>query len=300
LLTDEGRTPQTVNRYLAFLRRVLNKAVRDGKIATNPVSRLKMVREYAGKTRFLSLDEEDRLCEALGPKYAVWVRIALLTGMRQLEQFSVRWTDVDLTRGLITLPETKGGGVQYVRLNEEACLIFQTLHEKALKAQAIAEAEAIAQGTVRGSTRSEWVFPSQNPTTHVDPRNFYRRVYLPKVQALGLQGVTWHTLRHTFASRLAMSGATEGTIAALLRHSSTTLVKRYAHLSPSHLQQEIEKLSSFGKNTPPPKAQPDRPKEGPVPGKEPDRSRDTHPNDSGETGSFPTVSETVTYPSVTP
>ncbi|MBP8257540.1 MAG: phage integrase SAM-like domain-containing protein [Opitutaceae bacterium] len=66
LLTDEGRTPQTVNRYLAFLRRVLNKAVRDGKIATNPVSRLKMVREYAGKTRFLTPGEEHRLCDAWG------------------------------------------------------------------------------------------------------------------------------------------------------------------------------------------------------------------------------------------
>ena len=65
--------------------------------------------------------------------------------MRQLEQFSLRWTDVDLMRGLITLPETKTGGVQYVRLNEEASLIFRTLHEKALKTQAVAEAEAIAQ-----------------------------------------------------------------------------------------------------------------------------------------------------------
>ncbi len=294
LLTEEGRTPQTVNRYMAFLRQVLNKAVRDGKIATNPVSRLKMVREFAGKTRFLTPDEEQRVCEALGPEYAVWVRIALLTGMRQLEQFSLRWTDVDLMRGLITLPETKTGGVQYVRLNEEASLIFRTLHEKALKTQAVAEAEAIAQDKVGGSPWSEWVFPSKNPTTHVDPRNFYRRVYVPKVLALGLQGVTWHALRHTFASRLAMSGATEGTIAALLRHSGTTLVKRYAHLSPSHLQQEIEKLSSFGKGTPPPKFQHEGPKEGPAAAKEPRMGTET--DDSGRTGSFPTVSETVTYP----
>ena len=50
---SEGRTPQTVNRYMGFLRRVLNKAVRDGKLASNPVSRIKMFREPAGKTRFL-------------------------------------------------------------------------------------------------------------------------------------------------------------------------------------------------------------------------------------------------------
>lgn len=62
-----------------------------------------------------------------------------------------------------------------------------------------------------------------------------------------MEGVSWHTLRHTFASRLAMSGASEGTIAALLRHSGTSLVKRYAHLSSSHLQQEVEKVAAFGR-----------------------------------------------------
>ena len=83
--------------------------------------------------------------------------------------------------------------------------------------------------------------------THLDPRNFYRRVWLPAVKAAGIEGATWHDLRHTFASRLAMSGATEGTIASLLRHSGTALVRRYAHLSPSHLKAEIEKVSAFGK-----------------------------------------------------
>ena len=120
----------------------------------------------------------------------------------------------------------KAGGVQYVRLNEEA--------------------KRLIQGFIPGN-KSVWVFPSENPDTHADPRNFYRRVYLPKIKDCGLDGVSWHSLRHTFASRLAMSGATEGTIATLLRHSGTVLVRRYAHLSVSHLQGEIEKVSAFGK-----------------------------------------------------
>jgi site-specific recombinase XerC len=121
------------------------------------------------------------------------------------------------------------------------------LDERAAKVQAVAEAQAIANQTPGEERRSPWVFASDNPRTHADPRNYYRRVYLPKVKELGLDGVSWHTLRHTFASRLTMSGATEGTIAALLRHSGTALVRRYAHLSPSHLQQEIEKVAAFGR-----------------------------------------------------
>jgi integrase len=62
-----------------------------------------------------------------------------------------------------------------------------------------------------------------------------------------LPGVTWHTLRHTFASRLAMNDQAPSTITALLRHSGTDLVSRYAHLSPTPLQGALEEVTGFGK-----------------------------------------------------
>ena len=80
----------------------------------------------------------------------------------------------------------------------------------------------------------------------MDAKNFYSRVWMPAVKKAGIESAAWHDLRHTYASRLAMSGQTEGTIAKLLRQSTTALVRRYAHLSPSHLQAAVEGLSSFG------------------------------------------------------
>lgn len=91
------------------------------------------------------------------------------------------------------------------------------------------------------------VFPSENPTTHLDHHNFYARVYQPALGDAKLEGVTWHTLRHTFALRLAMNGQAPSTIAAMFRHSGTDLVARYAHLSPAHLQGVLEGVSGFGK-----------------------------------------------------
>jgi integrase len=58
----------------------------------------------------------------LGPVYAPWARLAILTGMRLSEQFKLRWADVDLDRTLITLPETKAGKVQFVRLKAKEIL----------------------------------------------------------------------------------------------------------------------------------------------------------------------------------
>jgi|CXWL01.1.fsa_nt_gi integrase len=246
-LAAGARTPQTVNRYMQFLRRVLNRAVRDGQLQVNPVSRMKLFRESVGRTRFLSPEEEAQICQALGAEHAPLVRLAILTGMRQMEQFSLRWEHVDYARGVLTLPSTKSGTMQFVRLNEEAKTILRDLEERAAKAEAVAEAEAIAHKKVPMVGRSPWVFPNRSRRAHLCPHNFYRRVYLPKVRKIGFEGVSWHCLRHTFASRLAMSGVTEGTIAALLRHSSTALVKRYSHLSPSYLTEAVEKVAGFGK-----------------------------------------------------
>ncbi len=194
-----------------------------------------------GRLRYLSLEEEQQLLKTIGPTFAPWVRLAILTGLRQAEQFRLKWTDVDLERGIITLPQTKSGGCQYTYMNQEAIDIL------------------------KGFTSwkdSKWVFPSQIKGSPMDPKNFYHRVYVPALQEAGLQkkkdhktdavedkaqNVDWHTLRHTFASRLGMSGATEQDIAACLRHSGTSLVKRYTHLSQAHLHSVTEKVSQFGR-----------------------------------------------------
>lgn len=191
--------------------------------------RSKLPKVAAGKTHFLTHEEETALIMKLRGSCGAWGRFAALTGLRLSEQFSLRWADVDLERGLLTLPDTKSGHVQYAHLNEEAKAILREFDSW---------------------QRSTWVFPSENPATRLDQRNFYTRVFVPAVRALKLDGVTWHILRHTFASRLAMSGQAEGTIAALLRHSTTGLVRRYAHLSPTQPKAAIETVASFGKPSP--------------------------------------------------
>lgn len=74
----------------------------------------------------------------------------------------------------------------------------------------MAEAEAISGKQKAVACRSHWVFPSENIDTHMDPLNFNRREDLPIVKKATLDGGMWHRLRHTFATRLAMSGAIEG------------------------------------------------------------------------------------------
>ena len=225
-LLKKGLSNQSVLHYLKFLRHILNRAVRDRHLNQNPFSQIEMPKVPKGRLRYLSLEEEQRLSVTIGPTYAPWVRLAILTGLRQAEQFQLKWTDVDLERGMITLPQTKADECQLVYMNQEAIDIL------------------------KGFTSwkdSRWVFPSQTKGTHLNPKNFYHRVYVPALRKAKLKNVDWHTLRHTFASRLGMSGATEQEIAACLRHSTTALVKRYTHLSQPHLHLVAEKVSQFGR-----------------------------------------------------
>lgn len=239
VLLKGKRAPSTVNHYTSWLRAVLSREVRLGNLLQNPFSRVRQLRESKGRLRYLSVEEEQRLLAAIGPLRAPWVRLAILTGLRQDEQFSLKWDQVDLERGIMTLPETKAGGVQYALLNRQARDILEHMQE---------------------ASTSEWVFPSKTRETHLEAKNFYNRIYVPALMKAGLrkkkgknsppedpgQRVDWHTLRHTFASRLAMQAVPLGTIAALLRHSGTGLVQRYAHLSPGYLAGAIEEVSRFG------------------------------------------------------
>lgn len=60
---------------------------------------------------------------------------------------------------------------------------------------------------------------------------------------VGLRRITWHALRHTFASHLAMKGVPLNIVQALLGHSTIVMTMRYAHVAPSTMRAAIELLN---------------------------------------------------------
>jgi len=92
----------------------------------------------------------------------------------------------------------------------------------------------------KNRTSDEWVFTDQ------DGKRF-RAVHRPFTAACcqaHITGCSPHTLRHTFASRLGMSGANDRTIQALGRWKSPMMVMRYSHLSKEHLASALEKIGT--------------------------------------------------------
>ncbi len=217
--------PATVNRELSFLRRVFNVALANGWVDRNPVKGIKFFPEPSGRVRFLSEDEERRLREQLAPSQWQIIEFAFNTGLRQSEQFRLRWEHVNLANHVLTIPRSKHGGARHVPLNDTAMAIVRSLPSR---------------------FHSPWVFPNAAGATPLNATNFRQRVFNPAVRKAGMENFRWHDLRHTFASRLAMKGVDLNSIRELMGHKTLAMTLRYAHLSQSHLHQAVKQLDTGG------------------------------------------------------
>ncbi len=228
-LVEEGRLAKnTINRYYAFLKHAFSVALRDGLVKENPVKNVQFFKEPKGRTIFLSEADEAKLREAIPSEYWPYVEFAIHTGLRQSEQFNLRWENIDMASRVLTVPVSKSGETRHVPLNDKALAILRDLK-------------------ARQVILSPWVFPS--PVDSGKPRDgnaFYKKIFVPAVEKAGLSGLVWHSLRHTFCSRLVQAGIPLTTVQKLAGHKdySTTLV--YAHLSPDHLHEAVGIL--VGKN----------------------------------------------------
>ena len=214
--------PATINRYFSFFRHVLMNAVRDGKLSRNPVSSVKFFSE-PHRIRFFSDDEIIKLHSLISSDDWRVVAFGLETGLRREEQFHLRWDQISFESKTLTIPLPKGGRTRHVPLTEESLTILRSLDSL---------------------FHSPWVFSGiKSRLRPMDSRAFLRRVFEPALRQAGIQGVSWHTLRHTTASRLVMAGVPLPTVQQILGHRDIQTTLRYAHLSPSHIQEAIQKGS---------------------------------------------------------
>jgi integrase len=219
------RTPATVNRYLAALSHLFTIAIKEwGWLENNPILRVTKMKEPRGRVRFLSEEERHRLLEACQKSDSPWlyliVVLALSTGARRMEILGLRWEDVDLNRGIITLHETKNGERRILPITGHALALLKE-HAK-----------------VR-LLNTDLVFPGKNLKNSVDVRTPWETV----LKRAGITDFRFHDLRHSAASYLAMNGASMAEIAEVLGHKTLQMVKRYAHLSDAHTAGVVAKMN---------------------------------------------------------
>lgn len=237
--TKPGSMPATVNRYVAFLKRVFNVAIRDGRCEKNPVSRIKMLTENNTRVRFMTAEEEAKLRAAFDPKGWHYVELALHTGLRASEQMNLRWEDVDFVNGVLTIPRSKHGEKRHVPMNVRVQELLRELPSR-MKSPWVYPGRC---ENCKGSRqRCEACVTGEGRPLHVTTA---RTVYwTPAVKRSGIKNLRWHDMRHTFASRLVMKGVGLRTVQELMGHRTITVTERYAHLAPDHLASAVALLAS--------------------------------------------------------
>ncbi len=229
--------PATVVRYLAALRCCFNVAIRNGKATSNPVVGTRFPRENNGRLKYLPSAEAERsLLDAVpDARRREMVEVSIHTGLRWSEQMGLRWRDCDFMTGTLTIPRSKHGGTRHVPMNRRVREILMDM------------------ATRRLPEGNEHVFrgaDNMDPPQKAD--RWFPRAVAKACHALAeagrqgdaemLDGFSWHCLRHTFASRLAMAGVDLLTIKELGGWKTLAMGMRYAHLSPGRLREGVERL----------------------------------------------------------
>jgi integrase len=223
----------TANRILTVLKAALNHAYKESRVATKAAwEKVTPFREVdVPKVQYLSIPECKRLIGACPQDFRALVRAALYTGCRYGELAALTVEDFNDDSDSIHIRQSKSGKPRHIPLTKEGADFFHSV--------------------VANRAGDEPMF------THSDGRrkdtaweHSQQRYWMELAckDAKIMPAISFHILRHTYASQLAMNGAPMPVIAALLGHADTRMTeKHYGHLSPTYVAQTLRaNLPSFG------------------------------------------------------
>jgi integrase len=223
------RRRSTVNRIHAILKAALTLAYRDGLVRSDEAWRRVKLFEKAtvSRARYLTVTETQRLINACDPDFRDIVQAALLTGARYGELCRAAVADFNLDSGTLAIHQTKSGKPRHVVLTEEGSAFFRE----------VCAGRSGGETLLRKSNGKPWGPSHQIPL-------MVRACDHAKIDP----AVSFHGLRHTYASLTIMGGAPLMVVAENLGHADTRMVqKHYGHLSKSYVADAIRAaVPTFG------------------------------------------------------
>ena len=203
----------SINRELAVIRNMFKKAFEWNYVKTAITT--KLFKTPPGRLRYLSPEEAKKLISGCKEDLKNVIQFAILTGMRKGEILGLKWKDIDLKNSIIHINDSK--------TNERRDVFIS---------------RALSEVIARLDKIDEHLFIF---------RDLHRRFQRALIR-VGIEDFTFHDLRHTAASWLAIEGVPLITIKELLGHKDIKMTMRYAHLSPDARKQATDTLSSMLKS----------------------------------------------------
>jgi len=237
---DAGLSASTVQKIHHILHKALAQAVRWDLIARNPADAAKAPRPASAEMRPLDTEEVRRLLDAAyGDRLEALYVLAVTTGMRRGELLGLKWSDVDLENGrlsigraltrtsngkYVVLAETKTrGSRRTVKLTQRAVEALRNHLERQL-----AEIEAVGDHYC-----DDGLVFATGAGTPINPSNLRQRSFTPLLKRAGLPHIRFHDLRHTCATLLLSRGVHPKFVQELLGHATIAItLDTYSHVMP--------------------------------------------------------------------
>lgn len=199
----------TINRYIAQIVAIMNVARRRGWIDKLPI--LDRRPEPPGRIARITVAQWHALQDALPTHLRQMARFAIATGLRRHNVTHLEWPQIDLDRAVafVDADETKSGSAIGVPLSDEAVAVLRE--------------QVGAHPVIVFPYRGKPVFKTST------------RAWRHACEAAGVPDLTWHDLRHIWASAHMMAGTSLAELLALGGWKTPRMGLRYAHLSPEHL-----------------------------------------------------------------
>ena len=230
-LESTGLAENTIRGVYRLLSSAMRYALDEGVIRKNPCRRIHIQHREHGEQRVLNRLEQEKLRQAADGSRDLPALLSLYTGMRLGEICALKWMDIDWERGTITVRRTvqriAGKGAES---SSRRTLLMIGTPKSHRSCRIIPVPEfilALLREKLQSCREAEYVFGKASAAA--DPRTIQRR-FSRLAKKLELSGAHFHTLRHTFATRLLELGVDVKTVSALLGHSSArTTLDFYAH-----------------------------------------------------------------------
>ncbi|PAF50832.1 site-specific integrase [Helicobacter sp. 13S00477-4] len=214
---------KTINQVIAIAKAILKFAEDEYKIINQNLNKVRSLKVNNARERFLSKEEVNNLKEVLKDKYEylLFVNLALCTGARLMTILEIRKKDIDLDNKTIVLRDFKNSSTYQGYLNDE---VKELLLQK--------------WGNLKDDDK---VIQKAKRLLTEDLRDLFNKLFNQNVTD-DKQKVVIHTLRHTFASHLAIKDTSIQIIQKLLNHKDIQMTMRYSHLMPDSGKECVEKL----------------------------------------------------------
>lgn len=209
----------TVNRNMALIRAVLNKACNEWEWIER-VPKVGMYKQGGGRIRSLTREEFARLLRELPPHLADMALFSVATGLRRSNVTQLKWSQVSLERRhlWVAAKDHKNGAPHSVPLNDAAMQVLEK----------------------RKGDHPTYVFTYEGQAM-VQTSN---TAWYAALKRAGIEDFRWHDLRHTFATWHRQAGTPTYELQRLGGWKSQSMVERYAHLAPEGLQAAASRLDN--------------------------------------------------------